>query len=53
MDFSIVPHSTNSPFVKAAERIVAEYSDSLDLRPINNKQAVIVRDAKTEEITVA
>lgn len=52
VDFSIVPHSTNAPFVNAAERILAAYADSLDLRPINNKQAVVVRDANTEEVSV-
>jgi dipeptidase E len=53
VDFSIVPHCTNFPFKKAAERIMAEYSDKLDLRPISNNQAVTVDGDKAEQVSVA
>jgi hypothetical protein len=36
----IVPHCTNFPFKKPAEKIIAEYSEKLDLRPIHNEQGV-------------
>jgi dipeptidase E len=52
IDFCIVPHFTNFPFKKSAEKIVNLYSDKLDLRPISNNQAVIVEDSKIEMVTV-
>jgi dipeptidase E len=42
VDFCVVPHCTNFPFKKSAEKIISAYSDSLDLRPIHNAQVVIV-----------
>jgi dipeptidase E len=51
-DFSVVPHCTNAPFKKAAKKIIATYSDTLDLRPISNNQAVTVDGDKVEIITV-
>jgi dipeptidase E len=52
VDFYIVPHYTNFPFKKPAEKIIAEYSETLDLRPIHNKQAIIVRGDQVETIEV-
>jgi dipeptidase E len=52
VDFSIVPHCTNMPFKKAAEKIIAAYSDTLDLRPISNNQAVTVDGGHVETVTV-
>lgn len=52
IDFCIVPHCTNFPFKKAAEKIIALYSDQLDLRPISNNQAITVDDGHVEVITV-
>ncbi|MDR1533396.1 MAG: Type 1 glutamine amidotransferase-like domain-containing protein [Clostridiales bacterium] len=52
VDFSIVPHCTNVPFKKAAEKIIAAYSDTLDLRPISNNQAITVDGDNVETITV-
>lgn len=49
--FSVVPHCTDAPFKKAAEKIIAEYGDTLDLKPINNKQAVVVVDSRIEVVT--
>jgi len=37
-----VPHCTNAPFKKAAEKIIKEYGETLPLRPISNHQAILV-----------
>ncbi len=42
IDFYIVPHCSDFPFKKSAEKIIKEYSGSLNLYPISNNQAVIV-----------
>ena len=49
VDFCIVPHVTTFPFKKSAEKIVKEFSDSLDLKAIRNDQVVIV-DGEKEEV---
>jgi dipeptidase E len=51
VDFCIVPHCNNFPFKKAAAKIISEYSETLDLRPIHNAQVVIVKDDKNETLT--
>jgi dipeptidase E len=53
VDFCVVPHCTNFPFKKAAEKITGEYSEQLDLRPISNNQVVTVDDDTVEILTVA
>jgi dipeptidase E len=52
IDFYIVPHCTNFPFKKSAEKIIAEYSEKIDLRPIHNKQAIIVKGNQAEIVEV-
>ncbi|GHV38031.1 putative peptidase Lmo0363 [Synergistales bacterium] len=52
VDFYIVPHCANAPFKKAAEKILAAYSDKLDLRPISNNQAITFDDGNIEQIMV-
>ena len=52
IDFYIVPHCTNFPFRKVAEKTVKEFSDTLDLRPISNDQVIIVDGEKVETLTV-
>jgi dipeptidase E len=52
VDFYIVPHCTNVPFKKAAEKIIAEYFDKLDLRPINNKQAFVVSGEQVNMVEI-
>ena len=52
VDFCVVPHCANFPFKKAAAKIIAAYSDKLDLRPISNNQAITVDGDKIEMITV-
>ena len=41
IDFYVLPHYLTAPFKKVTEKIMTEFSD-LNLRPINNKQAIIV-----------
>ncbi|GHV42951.1 putative peptidase Lmo0363 [Clostridia bacterium] len=50
-DFSVVPHCANAPFKKAAEKIIAQYSETLDLRPIANHQAITVDGDKIEIVS--
>lgn len=45
-DKYIVPHYGEEPFEECAEKMLASYSDSLKLIPINNNQAVVVEDNK-------
>ncbi|GHS85040.1 putative peptidase Lmo0363 [Bacteroidia bacterium] len=52
LDFYIVPHCTNFPFKKATEKIVATYSETLDLRLISNNQVIVVNGDKVETLTV-
>ncbi|MDR2044340.1 MAG: Type 1 glutamine amidotransferase-like domain-containing protein [Clostridium sp.] len=52
VDFSVVPHCVNVPFKKAAEKIIAAYSDTLDLRPISNSQAITVNGDVVETVAV-
>ncbi|GMO11232.1 MAG: Type 1 glutamine amidotransferase-like domain-containing protein [Treponemataceae bacterium] len=52
VDFCIVPHCANVPFKKCAEKIISEYSEKLELLPIHNKQAVILKGNKTEIIEI-
>ena len=52
VDFCVVPHYTNFPFKKVAEKIIEEYSGKLDLRPISNNQVITVDDDKVELLTV-
>ncbi|MDR1464511.1 MAG: Type 1 glutamine amidotransferase-like domain-containing protein [Oscillospiraceae bacterium] len=51
VDFSTVPHCVDFPFKKAAAKITKTYSDTLDLRPISNCQAITVSGERVEVIT--
>jgi dipeptidase E len=42
VDFYPVPHHTNEPFVQAAEDIIKQYGEVLQLQPISNKQVILV-----------
>lgn len=44
VDFYAVPHSGNWEFKEAVEKIVNDYSETLDLKVINDKQAIFVED---------
>lgn len=48
VDFYPVPHHTNFPFKKAVEKIIARHGDTLDLRPISNRQAILVDGDRVE-----
>ena len=52
VDFCIVPHLTNAPFKKAAEKTVREFSETLDIKAISNNQVVTVDGEKIETLTV-
>ncbi len=42
VDFYTVPHYTNAPFKKIAQKIVDNYSSTLNLAPISNDDAILV-----------
>ena len=42
VDFYPLPHHTNFPFKKVVEKIIAEYSTILPLKPISNSQIIEV-----------
>ena len=44
VDFYTVPHYTNLPFKKIAQKIVDTYSTTLNFSPISNNEAILVVD---------
>jgi dipeptidase E len=52
VDFYTVPHCINFPFKKAAEKIISEYGNRLDLRPVHNKQAIAVKGSQIETVEI-
>jgi dipeptidase E len=42
IDFYTVPHCTNPPFQKVAQKIIDTYTSVLNLTPISNKEAILV-----------
>ena len=52
IDFCVVPHFTNFPFRKSAEKVVKEFADTLDLKPISNNQVIIVDGEKIETLSI-
>lgn len=48
VEFYTVPHYTNFPFKKIAQKIVDTYSSSLNLLPISNHDAILVRGKEVE-----
>jgi len=42
LDFVVLPHFEEFPFVKATQKVIQEYSNTLNIMKINNKQAVII-----------
>ena len=50
VDFYTVPHYTNAPFEKKAQKIVDRYSSALNLSPISNNEAIIVEDNEVKII---
>lgn len=46
VDFYPVPHHTNFPFKKAVDKIIAQYGAKLPLKPISNKEAILVDNSE-------
>lgn len=44
IDFYIVPHFEEEPFVESSRKTVELYKDKLDLKLINNKEAILVEN---------
>lgn len=44
VEFYTVPHYTNSPFKKIAQKIIDDYSSTLNLAAISNKDAILVNN---------
>ncbi|WP_099467653.1 peptidase E [Konateibacter massiliensis] len=44
VEFYTVPHYTNAPFKKIAQKIVDSYSSTLNLYPISNSDAILVEN---------
>ena len=44
IDFYPLPHYIEEPFVESVQQTYAKYKNNLPLVPINNQQAIIVRD---------
>ncbi len=44
VDFYVVPHFEEEPFVESSRKVVELYKDKLDLKVINNKEVVLVEN---------
>ena len=44
VDFYVVPHFEEEPFVESSRKVVELYKDKLDLKVINNKEVVFVEN---------
>ena len=44
VDFYVLPHLGEEPFVESSQATLDTYSDQLNLLPLNNRQAVLVED---------
>ena len=44
VDFYIVPHFEEEPFVESSRKVVELYKDKLDLKVINNKEVILVEN---------
>ena len=44
VDFYVVPHFEEEPFVESSRKVVELYKDKLDLKLINNKEVVLVEN---------
>ncbi|MEG0771675.1 MAG: Type 1 glutamine amidotransferase-like domain-containing protein [Clostridia bacterium] len=42
VDFSVVPHRINFPFILSAQKMIRKYSKTLKIMAISNKEAIIV-----------
>ena len=46
-DFRVVPHHHATAMGHAAQRILDRYGADLSLKPLTNRQALLVKDGKT------
>ena len=44
VNFYIVPHFEEEPFVESSRNTVELYKDKLDLKLINNKEAILIEN---------
>ncbi|WP_455682406.1 Type 1 glutamine amidotransferase-like domain-containing protein [Thomasclavelia sp.] len=51
IDFYIVPHFNNWEMGKSAKKIINMYSDNLDLKIINDNQAIFINDGEVKILT--
>ena len=49
VDFYVVPHFKEFPFIESTEAVLEKYSEKLRLIPINNKEAIIVNGSEVEK----
>jgi len=42
VDFYLLPHYLNFPFKESSQKVVNDYSQRIDLRPISNNQVITV-----------
>ena len=52
VDFYTVPHYTNFPFKKAAQKIVETYSPALKMQPISNNEAILIENGSIKTAQV-
>jgi dipeptidase E len=52
IDFYPLPHFGNSPFKKIDERIIADYGETIELVPISNTQAILVKGKTRHILTI-
>ena len=48
IDFFVLPHAGNPAFQEAVEEILRNYASSLDLKVINDRQALFVADGRVK-----
>lgn len=48
IDFYPVPHYSCFPFQKETEKIISEYEDTIDLKPITNSQVILVHGSDVQ-----
>lgn len=51
IDFFPIPHHTNIPFKKIVEKMIDKYTSTLNLYPISNDQAILIKGEKIEVLT--
>ena len=47
VDFHVLPHYTNQPFMKIAHKVFEDYSSELILKPISNNEVILIDGKET------